>query len=77
MSKRYVEHFSFTSWLTEAFDFLQSVVASGRLKTIIANFKSPALRVGAVAYERWLLRSDFTGEVWVLWKSGRQGDVLP
>ena len=56
------------------------VVAYGRLKTK-ENFKLLALKVVAVAYERWSLtrgsqRSDLTEKLLVFWKTGRWGEVV-
>ena len=54
---------------------IYQVVAHGRIKTK-ENSKLLALKVVAVAYERWpLIRgskySDLTGKLLVFWKTGR------
>ena len=56
------------------------VVAYGRLKTN-DNFKLWALKVFAVAYERWSLTrgfqcSDLTEKLLVFWKTGRWGELV-
>ena len=56
------------------------MVTYRRLKTK-ENFKLLALRVVAVAYERWLSTraskySDLTGKLLVFWKTGRLGEVV-
>ena len=56
------------------------VVAYGRLKTK-ENFKLLALKVVAVAHERWSLTkdvqwSDLAKKLLVFWKTGRWGEVV-
>jgi len=56
------------------------VVTYGRLKTK-ENFKLLALKVVAVAFERWALTrgstsSDLTWKLLVCWKTGRWGEVV-
>ena len=56
------------------------MVVCGRLKTK-ENFKLLALKVVAIAYERWSLTrgskySDLTWKLLVLWKTGRWGEVV-
>ena len=56
------------------------MVAHGRLKTK-ENFKLLALKVVAVAYERWSLTRgskyrDLTVKLLVFWKAGRSPEVV-
>ena len=60
--------------------FICQLVAYGRLKTK-ENFKLLAIKVVAVAYERWLLTRgykycDLTCKLLVFWKTGRWGEVI-
>ena len=67
MLQHLITHFSF------------HYLSSGRLREV--NFKVLALKVAAVAYERWSLTrgskySDLTGKRLVFWKTSRWGEVV-
>ena len=77
------EYFDLRAVLRCLFNFLSIIcplVAYGKLKTKKKS-KFLALKVVAVAYERWLLwrgfnDSDLTWKDLVFWKSGRLGEVV-
>ena len=61
--------------------FSFNYLSTGRLREVQENFKFLALKVVAVAYERWSLSrgfkySDLTWRILVFWKIGRRGEVV-
>jgi len=71
---------SYNTLLSNFLSIICQVVTYGRLQTK-ENFKRLALKVVAVAYERWSLTrgsqcSDLTGKLLIFWKTGRRGEVV-